>query len=576
VAARNSLFSALARGLSSISKAVVPVTRPPASSVSQSPSWWGSIRESFAGAWQQNAIVADPHHTLLAFSAVYSCVTLIAADISKLRIKLVAFDKGVWTETQNGAFSPVLRKPNNYQTRIQFISQWVQSKLIYGNAYVLKERDARGIVVAMYCLDPRLVKALVTDNGEVFYDVGTDRLLGRITSFTVPASEIIHDRAVCFFHPLVGIGPLYACGISATQGNRIQQNSARFFENMSRPSGMLTAPETISDEVALRLKAEFEANFSGANIGRLLVAGDGLKYEAMTIPAEQAQLIEQLRWTVEDVARCFHVPLHKIASDTGVKFNNMAAMNQDYYSQTLQELIEGIELLLDEGLGLTGGPQVLGVELDLEGLLRMDPVQRAQRNESAMNAGYMAPDEARASENLPPVAGGAGKEPFMQQQKFPLSVLIQQAAPGSTPAPAPATDPVPDPNAAAAAAAAAQAAKSVDDLQQAVTATMDRVSASVAEIMTRAAETAAEQAARAAARVAELETAAERRHADQLAILARVEDEIESERKALIEERARVADEKRVAAASADLHEVDAEDLAQALIAKFTEAAREQ
>ena len=573
MAARNSLFSAFARGLSSIGKAVVPVTRPPAGSVSQSPSWWGAIRESFAGAWQQNAIVADPQHTLLAFSAVYACVTLIAADISKLRIKLVEFKNGVWQETMSPAFSPVLRKPNNYQTRIQFISQWVQSKLIYGNAYILKERDARGVVVAMYCLDPRLVKALVTDDGQVFYDVGTDRLLGRITSFTVPASEIIHDRAVCFFHPLVGIGPLYACGISATQGNRIQQNSARFFENMSRPSGMLTAPETIDDATALRLKAEFEANFSGANLGRLLVAGDGLKYEAMTIPAQQAQLIEQLRWTVEDVARCFHVPLHKIASDTGVKFNNMAAMNQDYYSQCLQEIIESIELLLDEGLGLTGGPQTLGVELDLEGLLRMDPVQRADVNQKGIAAGYLAPNEARATENLPPVTGG--EEPMMQQQNFPLSVLAKQPAPGSTPPPAP----IADPNAAAAAAAAAQAAKSVEDLQKAVATTMDRVSSTVGEIMARAADAAAEQARQAteqamqaAARVAELETAAERRHADQLAILARVEDEIESERKALVEERARVADEKRVAAAASDLDDVELEDLAQAVIAKFTEA----
>jgi len=427
----NSLMSAFTRGLSSIGKAVVPVTRPPASAVSQSPSWWSSIRESFSGAWQHD-VVADPQHTLLAFSAVYACITLIAADVSKLRVKLVQLTDGVWQETQSAAFSPVLRKPNRYQTRIQFLNQWVQSKLIHGNTYVLKERDGRGNVVAMYVLDPRLVKALVTDDGQVYYQIGTERLIGSTASITVPASEVIHDRAVCLFHPLVGVGPLYACGISATQGNRIQRNSARFFENMSRPSGMLTAPDTIDDETALRLKAEFETNFSGVNLGRMMVAGDGLTYTDLgTIPAQQAQLIEQLKWTVQDVCSCFHVPLHKIAADTGVKFSNMAEMNQDYYSQTLQEIIESIELLLDEGLGLTGGPQTLGVELDLEGLLRMDPVQRATRNANAMNAGYLSPDEARASENMPPVPDGAGREPYMQQQKFPLSVLARQAPPGA-------------------------------------------------------------------------------------------------------------------------------------------------
>jgi len=439
---RKGLLTTVARSVASVFKASVPITQAPPGMAG---SWWGTIRESFAGAWQQGVTV-DAHHTLLSFSAVYACVTLISDDISKLRLKLMALDpSGVWQETTSPAFSPVLRKPNHYQTRIQFLSGWVTSKLLHGNTYVLKERDSRGVVTALYLLDPRLVKAMVTDTGDVYYSVGTDRLIGRTASFVVPESEIIHDRAVCFFHPLIGIPPLYACGISATQGNRIQGNSAKFFENMSRPSGMLTAPNTITDETAKRLKADFEANFSGSNIGRLLVTGDGLTYAPMTIPAEQAQLIEQLRWTVEDVARCFHVPLHKIASDTGLKFNNMAAMNQDYYSQTLQALIENIEVLLDEGLGLAGGSavgvQTLGVELDLEGLLRMDPVQRAQRNQVGMDAGYLAPDEARASENLMPLPGGAGKEPFMQQQKFPLSVLIKQPAPGSTPPAAPAPQP---------------------------------------------------------------------------------------------------------------------------------------
>ena len=525
---RKGVLSTVARSVASVFKASVPVTQMPPGL-----SWggfWGPIREGFAGAWQQGTVVADPHHSLLAFSAVYACITLISDDISKLRPKLMALDaSGVWQETTNPAFSPVLRKPNHYQTRIQFLSGWVVSRLLHGNVFVLKERDARGVVTALYLLDPRLVKPLVAETGDVFYsiNVGTSDPVGRPGSFTVPASEVIHDRAVCLFHPLVGVPPIFACGISATQGNRIQGNSAKFFENMSRPSGMLTAPNTITDETARRLKADFEANFSGSNLGRLLVTGDGLTYSPMTIPAEQAQLIEQLRWTVEDVARAFHVPLHKIASDSGVKYNNMAAMNQDYYSLTLQALIESIELLLDEGLGLAGGAnvgvQTLGVELDLEGLLRMDPVQRAQRNQIGMDAGYLAPDEARASENLMPLPGGSGKEPFMQQQKFPLSVLVQQPAPGSTPpaappAAAPATEPAPPPD--------DGATKQLVDALASVNTLFERVQAaetaraerSAEEIRARAEAEAADREQRAAEAAAQAATEEEARKAALTAI----------------------------------------------------------
>src|SRR5690606_20949887 len=99
------------------------------------------------------------------------CQTLIASDIAKLALRLVEQTKdGIWVEVRNPAFSPVLRKPNGYQNRIQFIESWVLSKLQSGNAYVLKQRDGRGVVKALYVLDPARVTPLVSDSGDVFYD----------------------------------------------------------------------------------------------------------------------------------------------------------------------------------------------------------------------------------------------------------------------------------------------------------------------------------------------------------------------------------------------------------------------
>jgi len=395
---------------------------------------WGTIGESFAGAWQRN-IEVDSSAQILAFGAVFSAVSLIARDVAKLRIKLTQqTESGVWEEvTTASPFLPVLRKPNRYQTRIQFLSQWITSKLLHGNAYILKERDQRGIVVALYVLDPQRVTPLVATDGGVYYQLNDNHLSGLSDQVTVPASEIIHDRAITLWHPLIGVSPIYACGASATQGMRIQANSARFFENMSRPSGHLTAPGQISDDNARRLKGEFETNFGGSRIGRLLVTGDGVKYEAMTIPAVDAQLIEQLRWTVDDVCRCFQVPLHMLASGPPPTFNNIGALNQGYYTQTLQEHIESVELLLDEGLSL---PAHYGTELDVDALLRMDAGGRYDSYSKAVGAGWMAPNEARARESLPPVPGGA--TPYMQQQNWSLAQLDRRDTPpgldgGTTP-----------------------------------------------------------------------------------------------------------------------------------------------
>jgi HK97 family phage portal protein len=410
---------------------------------------FGAIRESFPGAWQRN-IVAESRENILRFSAVYACVTRIANDIAKLRMKLIALDRdGIWSEVDySSPFYPVIRKPNRYETRIQFFKHWMFSKLLSGNTYVLKERDARGMVVALYILDPERVTPLIADDGSVYYRLGTDNLAGLDEAtnggkqITVPASEIIHDRMNAIWHPLVGVSPIYACAATATQGTRIQANSERFFGNMSSPGGQLTAPDTIDDVTAARIKAEFERNFGGSNIGRLFVAGDGLKFEPITIPAQDAQLMEQQKWTVEDVARAFHIPLHKIGAGPSPSFNNIGSLNQDYFNETLHDQLEDIELLVDEGFAL---PSYLGVEFDTDILLRMDPLSRADASSKLVGGGIMSPNEARLKENLPPVPGGGS--PYLQQQNYSLAALAKRDAKEDPFKSAPAPTPPPPPNA---------------------------------------------------------------------------------------------------------------------------------
>lgn len=397
--------------------------------------WFSLIGEAWGGAWQQN-ITVDGSKDILAFSGVFAPLTLIACDVSKMRLKLVQEDdNGICTELKTSPFLPVLRKPNQYQTRIKFVEQWIISKLLHGNTYVLKGRDLRGVVNALYVLDANRVTALVAENGDVYYELSRDDLQKVDDTITVPASEIIHDRMNCLWHPLVGVSPIYACGLSATMGRRIQQNSTKFFDNMSRPSGGLYAPGAIDDEEAARLKRRFEENFSGSNIGRLLVAGGGLKYEPMAVPAEQSQLIEQLKWTVEDVARCFHMPLFKVGGPVPVG-STIPTLQQIYYSDCLQSLIEDLEICLDEGLELPGDYYT---ECDLDGLLRMDAMTQMTMLAEGVKGSMLSPDEARAKLGLKPVPGGAS--PMMQQQNYNLAALAKRDAsddPFGTAKPAPA------------------------------------------------------------------------------------------------------------------------------------------
>jgi HK97 family phage portal protein len=403
--------------------------------------WFPFIREPYTGAWQNND--EWKAETVLAYHAVYACVSLISADVGKLRPRLMELEStGIWTETTSPAFSPVLRKPNHYQNHIQFKQWWITSKLSTGNAYVLKVRDNRGVVVKLYVLDPCQVTPLVAPDGSVFYQLNSNDLNGvPVEGLTVPASEIIHDRMNCLFHPLVGISPLYACGLAASQGLKIQNDSATFFGNGAKPSGILTAPGAISDDTAKRLKAHWDTNYTGENSGRTAVVGDGLKFEAIRMTAVDSQMIEQLKMTAEVVCSTFHVPPFKVGMGAIPAGQKVSDLNQIYYSDCLQSLIEEMEACLDEGLALPAG---YGTELDLDGLLRMDMGTLVTTLKTAVDGALMSSNEGRRRLNLPPVVGG--ESPMIQQQNYSLEAIAKRdaqddpfKAPGSAAAPA-ATD----------------------------------------------------------------------------------------------------------------------------------------
>lgn len=383
---------------------------------------WLRILESYSGAWQNNVEVK--FDSVVANHAVFACATLIASDIGKLRVKLIQQQpSGVWIETTNPAYTPVLRKPNPYQTRIQFWESWLLSKLLHGNTYALKQRDNRGVVTALYILDPQRVRALVADDGSVFYELQPDNLAGRMERIIVPAREVIHDRFNCLYHQLVGMSPIFASGMAATQGQNIQSSSASFFGNRSLPSGVLTYEGSPKDEDVAAIKAAWEAAYGGRNSGKVAVLADGLKFQALSVTAHDAQLIEQLRMTALIVCSTFKVPAYKIGMAPAPTYNNIQAQNLDYYTTCLQALIEQAEACLDEGLALADD---IGVEFDTKQLLRMDSVTQMAVLKEGVGAGILAPNEGRAELDLAPKDGG--DTPYLQQQNYSLSALAKRDA----------------------------------------------------------------------------------------------------------------------------------------------------
>jgi HK97 family phage portal protein len=248
-------------------------------------------------------------------------------------------------------------------------------------------------------------------------------MAGVESSVTVPAREVIHDRFNCLFHPLVGLSPVYAAGLAAMQGHHIQQNSAFFFRNGSKPSGVIEVPGNITEENARVLKANWDTGYTGENAGKTGLLSNGAKYNPVSMSADDAKVVEQLQMSARIVCSAFHVPAYKAGIGELPSYDNIEALEQQYYSQCLQTLIESIELLLDEAFELEGDT---GTEFDVSALLRMDSERRIKTLGEGVKNTILTPNEARRSENLPPVTGG--DELYLQQQNFSLGALARRDA----------------------------------------------------------------------------------------------------------------------------------------------------
>lgn len=409
-------------------KATGPL-RPAA--VGSSGGWWPIVREPYTGAWQLN----DPMTTESALStpSAFAVVSRIASDISKIAppLLLEQDDNGFWTETTNSAYTPVLRRPNRYQTSQQFHERVVLSLLLHGNAYVLKSRDARGVVNALYLLEPSRVKVLVAPDGAVYYELQPNDLAGipnDAPPVVVPARELIHMRWNCLFHDLMGISPLYALSGVVTQAQTIQANSTTFFGKGGRPAGVLIAPTKLDPLSAQRIKAD-AANWK---TGEQLVLENGMKYEPVSTTAVQSQLIEQLGWTEEKICEVFGMPISILNSAKQPPYANAEASQLQYKSECLEVHLTTIANGWTEGLEL---PSYLKIEFDDTLLIWMDTATRTNAAKVAIVAG-MSPNEVRATYfGLGPVPGG--ELPYLQQQNWPVSTLAERDPPSVPAAPQP-------------------------------------------------------------------------------------------------------------------------------------------
>ena len=367
--------------------------------------------------WQQGK---DPIGYGKDCSTVYACASAYAQTIATcVGDHWRKEDDNGRTRITTRALSRFLRRPNEYQTRSDFMLNLVQQLMLTGNAYAVGFRNERREFDSVHLLNSRTTHPYIDPQEKgLFYGVSSNSnpMLREDIEMMVPARDVLHIRLYTPDHPMIGVSPIRYAAMAIASNNAITGHQAVFFNNMSRPSGIISTDQVLNREQMMSLREAWKAQSSDLNAGGVPILGGGMKWQSMSISSQDAQLVDAFKMSVEEIARAFRVPLPLIGDNRYSTFNNVEQLVSSWLATGLGFVLEHVELSIGNYFGL---PPSEIINFDTDTLLRTDFAGRIDALTKGITGGLYSPNEARAKEGLPSVA--FGEEPRLQAQVVPLS-----------------------------------------------------------------------------------------------------------------------------------------------------------
>lgn len=359
------------------------------------------VPSSYGWQWWQNDLKPQDAQNN---TSVEACVGTISQTVAMLPIKHYKLNEdGGTTVIKNSAATRVLRKPNSYQTRSDFLLNLSRNLLLTGNGYGVVDRNKRFEVSAIH-IQNSMSPRITLDKRDVFYDTSGNGIDGILDTKTfVPARDVLHIKLHTPRHPLVGETPLMAALLSASIGSNIQAHEDKFFQNMSRPSGVLETDLTLDADQSRALRERFQERSQGSGSGDLPILSSGLKFKPLVMNAVDAQIVETYKMTIADIARVYRVPLTLVNALEQASYNNVEQLMKFWISSGLGFILDHMELSLNELFGL---PSDEFLNFDTDYLLRSDFKSRLEGLSKAVQGGIYSPNEARKKEGLEPKENG--------------------------------------------------------------------------------------------------------------------------------------------------------------------------
>ena len=370
---------------------------PPVAPESRAWQEWNGLR--FGQPLASGQVVTEA--TAFRIPAVSQAIELISREIATLPLE-VWRDDGKTRELAplHPAFRLLRWAPNTIYTAPRWRQTTMTHVLLYGNGISEIERDSMGRVRAIWPLEPWRVSMFQSESERAIsyryqpVDGSQRRLLN---------TDVLHIRAMDPDSGLWGKSPVMRCAEAIGLAQATQEFAAKFFGSGSHLSGVLQHPGSLGETAFKSLKASWKEAHEGTdNAFATAILEEGMEWKPTSTTPVDSQMVEQSQALVNEVARIFNVPAHRIGgSSDSLTYSNETQERMAFYSQSIRPW--AVEWETEINLKILTRTHV--ADFNFAEALRADQKTRFDSWSVAIAAGWMEKNEVRDAEGMNEIPG---------------------------------------------------------------------------------------------------------------------------------------------------------------------------
>lgn len=350
--------------------------------------------------------------TAMQTTAVYACVRILAEAVASLPLHVYEYqdDGGKKLVHDHPLYYLLHDEPNPEMTSFVFRETLMSHLLIWGNAYAQIIRDGAGRVLGLYPLLPDKMDVQRDDKGNIYYvysrNSDENPMFKEYGNIRLKSEDVLHIPGLGF-DGLIGYSPIAMAKNAVGMTLACEEYGASFFANGANPGGVLEHPGVLKDPSKVR--ESWNSVYRGvSNAHKIAVLEEGMKYQQIGIPPEEAQFLETRKFQVNEIARLYRIPPHMVGDLDKSSFSNIEQQSLEFVKYTLDPWVIRWEQSLQRSLLLPGEKGKYFIKLNVDGLLRGDYQSRMNGYAVGRQNGWFSANDIREMENMNPIPDEEG------------------------------------------------------------------------------------------------------------------------------------------------------------------------